>query len=223
MKKTLLTNSAEFKWAVSLSYSMMDNNLFGNVFGAASFWPWRVVAKVIDGITLTERRDIDLFELCTGRTYDSRSAKAFRRIFILVGRRGGKDRFLSAVAIWRAALCADWRKYQSPGEGSVVILLGRDKKQAAILRRYCQGLLEAPLFKNEVPRSTGEITEFANGASLEISSNDVGLVRGRSAIAVLGSESCFWKSDEKAASSDEEVVAAAEPSMSMCPDQGIFS
>jgi hypothetical protein len=124
--------------------------------------------------------------------------------------------------IWRCALCCDWRRYQSPGEGSVAILLGRDKKQAAILRRYCQGLLEVPLLAEEVTRTTGEITEFRNGASLEISSDDVGLVRGRSAIAVLGSECCFWKSDEKSASSDEEVVGAAEPSMSMCPDQGIL-
>ena len=216
------TQTKEFKPAVSLSYAMSDPHLFGKVFGAPSYWPWKTLAKVIDGIKLTEQRERDLFELCTGRKYDERSVKAFRRIFILVGRRGGKDRFLSAVAVWRAALVADWRKYQSPGEGSVVILLGRDKKQSSILRRYCQGLLEAPLFKNEVPRITGEILEFANGASLEISTNDAGLVRGRSAIAVLGSESCFWKSDEKSQSSDEEVVAAAEPSMAMCPDQGIL-
>jgi hypothetical protein len=201
---------------------MSDPNLFGHVFSSPSFWTWKCLAKVIDGIPLTEKREIDLFELCTGRKYDSRSVKAFRRIFILAGRRAGKDRFLSSVVIWRCALCCDWRKYQSPGEGSVAILLGRDKKQAAILRRYCQGLLEAPLLKKEVTRTTGEITEFRNGASLEISSNDVGLVRGRSAIAVLGSECCFWKSDEKSASSDEEVVAAAEPSMSMCPDHGVL-
>ena len=39
------------------------------------------------------------------------------------------------------------------------------------------------------------------------------------AIGVFGSECCQWKTGE-AASSDEEVVAAAEPSMAMCPDNG---
>jgi hypothetical protein len=39
---------------------------------------------------------------------------------------------------------------------------------------------------------------------------------------VLGSECCHWRTDEHAASSDEEVVAAAEPSMSMCPDGGLL-
>jgi hypothetical protein len=143
-------------------------------------------------------------------------------LILLAGRRAGKDRFLSAVAVWRAALCADWRKYISAGEQAVVILLGADKKQAAILRRYCQGLLQTPLLAREVVRTTGEVTEFRNGASLEIATNDARLVRGRSAIAVLGSECCHWKTDEHAASSDEEVVGAAEPSMAMCPDGGLL-
>ena len=145
-----------------------------------------------------------------------------RRIINLTGRRGGKDRFLSSVAVWRAALCADWRKHISAGEGAVVLLLGADKRQAQILRRYCEGLLQAPLLRQEVVRQTGEVTEFRNGASLEISTNDSRLVRGRSAVAVLGSEASHWKTDEYAASSDEEVVGAAEPSLSMCPDGGLL-
>jgi len=73
-----------------------------------------------------------------------------------------------------------------------------------------------------VVRTTGDVTEFRNGASLEIATNDARLVRGRSAIAVLGSECCHWKTDEHSASSDEEVVGAAEPSMAMCPDGGLL-
>ena len=145
-----------------------------------------------------------------------------RRLILLAGRRAGKDRFFSAVAVWRAALCTNWREHISAGEGAVTILLGADKKQAAILRGYCQGLLQAPMLRTEVTRSTGELTEFRNGASLEITTNDARLVRGRSAIAVLGSECCHWRTDEHSASSDEEVVGAAEPSMAMCPDGGLL-
>jgi hypothetical protein len=173
-------------------------------------------------LVLSEQREINLFEECTGRKYDQHNRRMFRRLIILVGRRGGKDRFESAVATWRAALCCDWRQHQSAGEGAVCILLGADKKQAAILRKYCQGLLQVPLLAAEVTRSTGEITEFANGSSLEIATNDARLVRGRSAIAVLGSETCHWKTDEHSASSDEEVVGAAEPSMAMCSDGGLL-
>jgi hypothetical protein len=205
---------------ITLSRALSDPNLFGSTFSSPSFWTWRVVAKLIDGIALTEPRELELFKQCTGRS--ALPSNPARRIILLAGRRAGKDRFLSAVACWRAALCCDWRKHISSGEQAVVILLGADKRQAAILRKYCHGLLEAPLLAAEVVRSTGEVTEFKNGASLEIATNDARLVRGRSAIAVLGSECCHWRTDEHAASSDEEVVGAAEPSMAMCRDGGLL-
>src|SRR5262249_12092039 len=205
---------------ITLTRAMSDPTLFGKTFASPSFWPWKTVAKLIDGIPLTEQREVALFKQCTSRT--KLPTGPVRRLIILAGRRAGKDRFESAVSVWRGALCADWRKYQSAGEGAVVILLGADKKQAAILRKYCAGLLEAPLLAAEVARSTGDVTEFKNGGSLEIATNDARLVRGRSAIAVLGSETCHWKTDEYAASLDEEVVGAAEPSMAMCHDGGLL-
>ena len=205
---------------ITLSRALTDVGLFGRTFGAPSFWPWKVVARLIDGLPLVEKREIELFKECTGRS--QLPTKPVRRLIILIGRRGGKDRFASAVAVWRAALCTDWRKYQSAGEGAVCLLLGADKRQASILRRYCHGLLQAPLLAREVVRSTGEITEFRNGSSLEIATNDPRLVRGRSAIAVLGSETCYWRTDEYNAASDEEVVSAAVPSMAMCPDTGLL-
>jgi hypothetical protein len=206
--------------AITLRQAMTDPALFGKVFASPSFWTWKVVAKLIDGIPLTEPREIELLKECSGRS--TLPTESVRRWIVLAGRRAGKDRFLSAVGVWRAALCCDWRAHQSAGEGAVVILLGADKKQANILRKYCEGLLRTPLLAAEVVRSTGEVTEFKNGASLEIATNDARLVRGRSAIAVLGSECCHWKTDEHAASSDEEVVGAAEPSMAMCPDGGLL-
>jgi hypothetical protein len=207
---------------ISLSTAMANPNLFGKVFASPSFWTWRVVAKLIDGLPLTEPRELELFQQCTGRHYDREARRSVRRWIILAGRRAGKDRFLSAVAVWRAALCTNWNEHISAGEGAVVLLLGADKKQAAILRKYCHGLLQAPLLQTEVTRQTDELVEFSNGSSLEIITNDARLVRGRSAIAVLGSECCQWRTDEHAASSDEEVVGAAEPSMAMCPDGGLL-
>jgi hypothetical protein len=207
---------------IGLLQAMSDDELMGTTFSAASYWTWKVVAKLIDGIPLTERREVRLFEQCTGRKYNRQVRRAFRRLIILAGRRAGKDRFESAVGVWRGALSADWRKYASAGEQNVVLLLGADKRQAQILWRYCRGLLEVPRLKREVVRQTSEVIEFRNGASLEIGTNDASLIRGRSAIAVLGSECCHWKTDEASASSDEEVVGAAEPSMSMCPDGGLL-
>lgn len=213
----------KFKPTITLSQALTHPDIFGGTFNAPSFWTWRVVAKLIDGISLTEQREVDLYQEATGRRYDRAAASvAVRRLVMLVGRRGGKDRFMSAVAVWRAALCADWSKYMSAGEFFVCLLLGRDRRQAAILRRYCEGLLRVPMLAEQLARRSDDAVEFVNGVTLEIGTNNAALIRGRSAIAILGSEVSFWRTDSSAMSSDEEVIAAASPSMAMCPDGGLL-
>jgi hypothetical protein len=206
---------------VTLVEALSDPKLFGDTFGApsSSFWTWFAIAKLIDGQPL-QGRELDLYRKYTGR--DRLPSEPVKRMLLLAGRRAGKDRFFSAVAIWRAALCADWRRIMSAGEPAVVILLGADKRQARILRDYAEGLLRKPVLAREVERRTDEVIEFKNGSVLEIGTNDARLIRGRSAIAVLGSEVCHWKTAEDSASSDVEVISAAEPSMSMCPDGGLL-
>src|SRR5260370_21086588 len=98
---------------ISLTRALSDPALFGKVFASPSFWTWRTLAKLIDGVPLTEPREIELAKQCTGRSELLRTAA--RRIILLAGRRAGKDRFLSAVAVWRAALCAHWRRHSSVG------------------------------------------------------------------------------------------------------------
>jgi len=134
---------------------------------------------------------------------------------LLAGRRAGKDRFLSAVAVHRAAPSEDWSKHLSSGEQGTVILVGSDRKQAKILRRYCRALVATPMIKAEVVRYTDEILEFKNGAALEVCTNDAGTIRGRSVLALIGTETSFWNVDPDADSSDEEVVSAAEAGAAM--------
>jgi hypothetical protein len=205
--------------SISLTAAMRDPQLLGRPFMAPSFWPWFTVAKLLDGEPL-DKREAALFRRCTGRF--RLPSGPVRRLVLLAGRRGGKDRWLSAVAVHRAAIANNWAEIMSAGEVAAVSLLGADRRQAAILRKYCEGLLQAPLLAQEVVRSSDDVVEFRNGAVLEVATNDARLVRGRSAIAVLGSECCHWKTEETSLSSDEEVVAAAEPSMAMCPDGGLL-
>jgi hypothetical protein len=204
---------------ISFAAAIRDINLLGAPFQAPSFWTWHAVAKMISGEALDDR-EAALFRECTGRTELPKGP--VNNLTLLGGRRTGKDRFMSATAIYRAALAAKWQEIMSAGEMATVILLGADKKQARILRRYCQGLLEAPMIRALVSRDTDDVIEFRNGASLEITTNDASLVRGRSAIAILGTEVCFWPTDTASSSSDEEVVGAAEPAMAMTPDGGLM-
>jgi hypothetical protein len=204
--------------SISLAAAMRDPKLLGGPFKADSFWPWHCLARVISGEPLDER-EAELFRKCTGRT--KLPTGPVSDLTLLVGRRGGKDRFLSAVAVHRAALAGDWSKTLSVGEQGVVLLIGSDKKQARILRRYCRALVATPMIREEVTRGTDEILEFKNSASLEVVACDADLVRGRSVLALIGTEACFWNTDPDAKSSDEEVVGAAEPGAAMVPDGGL--
>jgi hypothetical protein len=204
---------------ITLAEAMRDHKLLGDVFAADSFWPWHAVAKLISGEPLDDR-ETELFCQCTGRT--RLPTGPVKDLTMLVGRRGGKDRFMSGVAVHTAALAADWSKTLSAGEQGVVILIGSDKKQAKILRRYCRGLLAKPMLAKVISRDTDEVIEFRNQAALEVVTNDADLVRGRSVIALLGTETSFWVTDPESSSSDEEVVGAAEPGMSMTPGGGLM-
>lgn len=204
----------------SLYRAMQDPRLFGKVFAAESFWTWKTVAKLISGVPLTEVRELELFKQCTGR--NRLPEGPVTRLYLIVGRRGGKDRFMSAVGVWTAALANDWRKVLSAGETGSVVLIGADRKQGNILRRYCLGLTDAPLIRNELLRDTASDIEFRNGTELSIVTNDARLVRGRSALAVLGTEAAHWRVDDDSPSSDAEVLAAALPSLSMTPGGGIL-
>jgi hypothetical protein len=102
---------------ITLSRALSDEQLFGRTFGSSSFWTWQTVAKLIDGLPL-DNREFELYRQCTGRSELPKrgTAPSLRRYIVLAGRRAGKDRFLSAVAVWRAALCANWRRHVSAGK-----------------------------------------------------------------------------------------------------------
>jgi hypothetical protein len=202
---------------ISFAEALRDVRLLGASFRGSSWRPWHVLAKIISGQPL-DYSEMALVLECTGRRVLPQNPP--RRLYLLVGRRGGKSRFLSALAVWVAALAADWRKLMAPGEPAVVMLIGCDKKQAAVLRRYADGLLQAPLLAPEIVRRTEERIELRSGAALEITTNDHRLIRGRSAIAVLGDEVSFWRADGESSSSDEEVIAAAAPSLMTAPGGG---
>jgi hypothetical protein len=85
----------DFTLDITLSRALTQPNLFGGTFGASSFWTWRTVAKMIDGLPLTEAREVDLVKECTGRT--QLPTAPVRRLILLAGRRAGKDRFLRQV------------------------------------------------------------------------------------------------------------------------------
>jgi hypothetical protein len=203
---------------ISLAAALRSPELFAASFSGGSWRSWHVVAKIISGESLDDA-ELALALKCTGRT--KLPARPPRRLYLLIGRRGAKSRFAAAAAL-HAAIATNWRSVMAPGETPTVLLLAVDRAQAAICRNYAMGLIEAsPMLRDEVVRETGDVIGLRNGASIVIGTNDHRSVRGRSVAVLVGDEACFWRSDGEGSSSDEEVVAAVEPAMSMIPGGGL--
>ena len=58
--------------AITLTEALSDPALFG---GTPSFWTWRTVAKLIDGLPLTEDREIALPEVGRHNLEEARRLK----------------------------------------------------------------------------------------------------------------------------------------------------
>jgi hypothetical protein len=203
---------------VSLAQALRDPRLLGRSFGQASHFGWHCVAKVLSGEPL-EPHELAFVLRWTGRA--RLPAGPVRRIFALIGRRGGKTRFLAAAGCWRAALCCDWRAQMAPGELAVVALVAVDRDQTKVLMSYCDGLLrDSPLLAAEVTRHTASAIEFRSGGALQIMTNDYRTIRGRTVTALLGDEASLWEGGDTA-SNDEELVAAVTPSMLTIADGGL--
>jgi hypothetical protein len=109
-----------------------DRNLLGASIRAAESWkPWRALLAATFGLSL-DQDQLALYRACTGRTVPPGAAAAY--LWLVIGRRGGKSFAMALIAVFLAVL-KDWRKYLSPGERAIVLLVAADREQAKILHQ----------------------------------------------------------------------------------------
>lgn len=182
--------------------------LAGPEFSGASWSTWRVIARLIDGdadLLTDEERALAL--RLTGRTV--LPAAAPREVYIGAGRRGGKSRFGSLVAVWLAA-----QEYPlSAGEVAVVAHVAPDRRQAAIDLAYARGLVEAStLLRAELDGGTIDTLTFRHRTQLEVATASFRTVRGRTMAGAVIDESAFLRSEESALP-DVELARALRPAL----------
>jgi hypothetical protein len=117
---------------------MIDPNLFGGTFAGPTFDAWRTVAKILDGLPLTEP-ELALYQLLTGRKVAP--TVPFTEAYEIKPRRAGDTLFAGAFGL-HAALGDYWDKL-GPGEIATVALIASDRRQARQLMNYVKGLIEA--------------------------------------------------------------------------------
>jgi hypothetical protein len=132
-------------------------------------------------------------------------------LWLVVGRRAGKSFGMALVACYLACF-KDWRRYLSPGERAIVLLVAADREQAKILHRYCQGILSPPLLESHVLNVTASEIELRGGVTIEVVTRSYRTVRGRSVCVAVLDELAFWRDDDSA-NPDSEVLNAVRASM----------
>ena len=186
-----------------------DRNLLGASIRDPDSWkPWRALLAAAFGLPL-DPYQAELFRQCTGRAVPPSAPAAY--LWLVIGRRGGKCFAMALIAVFLAVF-KDWRKYLSPGERAIVLLVAADREQAKILHRYCQGILSPPILQSMVWNVTASEIELKGGVTIEVVTRCYRTVRGRSVCVAVLDELAFWRDDDRA-NPDSEVLNAVRASM----------
>jgi hypothetical protein len=186
-----------------------DRNLLGASIRDPDSWkPWKGLLAAAFGLPLSSD-ELALYRGCTGRAVPPGAPAAY--LWLVIGRRGGKSFAMALIAVYLAVF-RDWRKYLSPGERAIVLLVAADREQAKILHRYCQGVLNPPILQSHVLNVTTSEIELKGGVTIEVVTRSYRSVRGRSVAVAVLDELAFWRDDDSA-NPDSEVLNAVRASM----------
>jgi hypothetical protein len=87
-------------------------------------------------------------------------------------------------------------------------------KQAQVAFGYCAAIFESvPLLSALVKSTTADTISLTNGIDLEIRSASFRGLRGVTAVAVIGDEASFWRTEETSANADAEILNAVRPAL----------
>lgn len=188
--------------------ALQDPLFFGKAFpDLDSFTCWLIILKAIFGLELSEE-EREVFECVSGRT--SPNPEGHKRIFLLAGRRSGKSRLSSTIAVF-LALFGDWQKYLAPGEIVHIFIVAVDRAQAAVCLNYVKGLLEVAA-PDLIEKVTFDSISLKNRVTVDVRACNYKTGRGHACAAILCDEIGYW-SDESGANPAKEVVNSLVPTL----------
>ncbi len=194
---------------------MGDEEAFGPWFHGPSWDAWKVTLKAAFAIRMTPQELITFGELAGGR---KPPAKRVRELWIIAGRRAGKDSIASMLAAYFASIEQGHIGRLRPGEKASILCLSCDRDQSGIVMGYAASYFDGvPDLKSMVTRETRLGFELSNGAEIVIATNSFRQTRGKTVLLAIFDEVAYWR-DERSASPDLETYRALVPSMATLPD-----
>lgn len=203
--------------SLSIIDAMDDPVLFQPWFPGATWDPWRTILKGAFALPMTAG-EVEFFRTVADRDPPT---ERVRELWIVAGRRAGKDSIASAIGAHAAALFTDSGQLR-PGERALVMCLAVDKEQAKVVLNYVRSYFaDIPLLQAMVERETAQGFELNNLVDVAISTNSFRAVRGRPVLCAIFDEIAFWR-DETSATPDEEVYRAIKPALATMPNSTII-
>jgi hypothetical protein len=197
--------------------AMNHPRLFRPWFAGESWNGWRAVLKGAYGLPMTDQ-EIEFFRTVAERDPPT---KRVRELWIVAGRRAGKDSVASMIAAHAAALF-DQQERLRPGERAMVACIAYDRDQGRIVLDYTKSYFrEIDLLKAMVQNDDRAADfELNNGVDVAVLTNNFRAVRGRPILCAVFDELAFWR-DESSASPDEELYRAIKPGLASLPNSMI--
>jgi hypothetical protein len=194
--------------SVPLRKALADPALLGNALAGDSWHAWRVMLIAAMGEALTDDERKTFFKL-TSRTREP--LERVEELAIIAGRRGGKSRATSTLAVYIAGLC---KHKLVRGEKGILLCIAPDQRQATIILDYATAAFEdSPILKQLIANRTTDTLELTTGISIEVRAASFRRLRGPTYIAVIADEAAFWMSDELSANADVEILGSVRPGL----------
>ena len=193
--------------------AISDKDLFRPVFRSLKTWnAWFVLLKALFALPM-DNEELDLYRKCTGRK--QAPERAFRELWAVVGRRGGKSFIMSVIAVF-LALFHDFTQYLAVGERGTIQVIAADRSQARVIFRYISAILNSTdVFSRYIQNETKERIELITGIDIEVMTCSFRTIRGRTVVCAICDEISFWRVE--GANPDKEILAAVRPSMVTVP------
>jgi hypothetical protein len=197
--------------------TLTDPKLFQPWFLGPSWNAWQTVLKGAFALPMStkERR---LFRSLADRNPPK---KRVRELWIVAGRRAGKDSIASLIAAHTAAFF-DPRGLLRPGERAVCMCLACDRDQAKIVLGFIRSYFnDIPYLERMVTRRTASGLELSNNMDVIVATNDFRAIRGRSVALAIFDEVAFWR-DDRSATPDAETYNAIIPGTITLPNSMVI-
>jgi hypothetical protein len=198
---------------VTILDALGDQNLFANHFRGETWHPWKAALATIFGLPM-DAASLEHYRQATERI--SPPAFRAREAYLICGRRAGKSRIAALVAVF-LAMFPDYSEYLAPGERGTLMVIAADRRQARVVFRYIEGLIDGvPMLSAMVEARTRETIALRNRVSIEVHTASFRAVRGYTLIGCIADEVAFWRSDESA-NPDAEILNGLRPGMATVP------